>query len=93
MNYPHISDYVQREQANAALERELLATLHSAGERHGDRHERLMELLDVDDPKDINWEAWDKLNALQDADYAIINGAQKQLTAIRQLTEMGHGPA
>lgn len=75
----------------AELERELLATLTAAAERHGDRHEEIMELLSA--PRghrsagEIDWEAWDSLTALQDADWLIIDGAQKQLRAL------GHVPA
>lgn len=77
-NYPHISELVKNEVQIA----ELRATLNAAAARHGQRHGQLMELLDGVAPKDVDWQAWDRLSALQDADWSIIDGAQRQLRAM-----------
>lgn len=67
---------------NTELERELLATLTAAAGRHRDRHEELMEVVSVRPARDIDWDAFDELTALQHADWAIVHGAEKQLRAL-----------
>lgn len=66
---------------------ELLATLDAAADRYHERHLQLMEVVSVRPARDIDWDAYDELTALQHADWAIIGGAEKQLRA------MGRVPA
>lgn len=77
-DYPHISELVKNEQ----LERQLLDMMDAASARHAERHVQMMDLLAGVAPKDVDWEAWDRLSALQDADWQIVDGAQRQLRAI-----------
>lgn len=70
---------ISRQDDISELETSLRVTLSTAADRHAERHEQLMELLSANC---IDWEAWDSLYVLQQADWLIIDGAQRQLRAI-----------